>query len=299
MPPTRRCWSGRSCRISSCGGSSEPLELRGLVRVDIDADQLDGGGPPRSPCTATPPRRSQRLHRRICRRRTGSPAAGRGRIRACARPLCGRRRRWLASRACWRSWTACCRRIGSWPATRPSRCTRPTTCSAMARPRSWLMPIGYGCLGCALPMAIGAKLAAPDRPVLALAGRRRLPVHDPGARDRARSRRRRSSRSSTTTAATARSATRWTMPGSTMSAPTRRPTTWWRSLAGFGVAASRGRSLAELERELTTALASGAPALVEYADELRPIACPCEPPGGMRVIWSLYIWTMRTVVRNW
>jgi acetolactate synthase-1/2/3 large subunit len=40
----------------------------------------------------------------------------------------------------------------------------------MARPRSWLMPIGYGCLGCALPMAIGAKLAAPERPVLALAG---------------------------------------------------------------------------------------------------------------------------------
>jgi acetolactate synthase-1/2/3 large subunit len=40
----------------------------------------------------------------------------------------------------------------------------------MARPRSWLMPIGYGCLGAALPMAIGAKLAAPERPVLALAG---------------------------------------------------------------------------------------------------------------------------------
>lgn len=36
--------------------------------------------------------------------------------------------------------------------------------------RSWLMPIGYGCLGCALPMAIGAKLAAPDRAVIALAG---------------------------------------------------------------------------------------------------------------------------------
>ncbi len=40
----------------------------------------------------------------------------------------------------------------------------------MSRPRSWLMPIGYGCLGCALPMAIGAKLAAPERTVLALAG---------------------------------------------------------------------------------------------------------------------------------
>jgi thiamine pyrophosphate-dependent acetolactate synthase large subunit-like protein len=32
------------------------------------------------------------------------------------------------------------------------------------------MPIGYGCLGCALPMAIGAKLAAPERPVVAIAG---------------------------------------------------------------------------------------------------------------------------------
>ncbi|MEN9646453.1 MAG: hypothetical protein RL238_3122 [Actinomycetota bacterium] len=38
------------------------------------------------------------------------------------------------------------------------------------RPRSWLAPYGLGTLGCALPMAIGAKLAAPERPVLALAG---------------------------------------------------------------------------------------------------------------------------------
>ena len=41
---------------------------------------------------------------------------------------------------------------------------------AMHEPRSWLMPIGYGCLGAALPMALGAKLAAPRRPVLAIAG---------------------------------------------------------------------------------------------------------------------------------
>ncbi len=38
------------------------------------------------------------------------------------------------------------------------------------QPRSWLMPIGFGTLGCALPMAIGASVAAPGRPVLALAG---------------------------------------------------------------------------------------------------------------------------------
>jgi acetolactate synthase-1/2/3 large subunit len=38
------------------------------------------------------------------------------------------------------------------------------------QPRSWLAPYGYGTLGCALPMAIGAAIAAPDRPVFALVG---------------------------------------------------------------------------------------------------------------------------------
>jgi acetolactate synthase-1/2/3 large subunit len=38
------------------------------------------------------------------------------------------------------------------------------------RPRSWLAPYGFGTLGCAVPMAIGAALAAPDRPVVAIAG---------------------------------------------------------------------------------------------------------------------------------
>ncbi|MFM9137887.1 MAG: thiamine pyrophosphate-dependent enzyme, partial [Actinomycetota bacterium] len=36
--------------------------------------------------------------------------------------------------------------------------------------RSWLAPYGFGTLGCALPMAIGASIAAPERPVLAIAG---------------------------------------------------------------------------------------------------------------------------------
>jgi acetolactate synthase-1/2/3 large subunit len=38
------------------------------------------------------------------------------------------------------------------------------------RSRSWLAPYGFGTLGCALPMAIGASVAAPNRPVLAIAG---------------------------------------------------------------------------------------------------------------------------------
>ena len=36
--------------------------------------------------------------------------------------------------------------------------------------RSWLAPYGFGTLGCALPMAIGASTAAPKRPVLVIAG---------------------------------------------------------------------------------------------------------------------------------
>ncbi len=38
------------------------------------------------------------------------------------------------------------------------------------QPRSWIYPAGYCPLGHALPMAIGAKLAAPNRPAVALVG---------------------------------------------------------------------------------------------------------------------------------
>ncbi len=37
-------------------------------------------------------------------------------------------------------------------------------------PRTWIYPAGYGTLGCAVPGAIGAKLATPDKPVVALVG---------------------------------------------------------------------------------------------------------------------------------
>ena len=41
---------------------------------------------------------------------------------------------------------------------------------ATDRPRSWFHPAGYGTLGFALPAAIGAKIAQPQTPVVALAG---------------------------------------------------------------------------------------------------------------------------------
>jgi acetolactate synthase-1/2/3 large subunit len=37
-------------------------------------------------------------------------------------------------------------------------------------PRSFLAPVDYSCMGYSVPAALGAKLAAPDRPVIALAG---------------------------------------------------------------------------------------------------------------------------------
>lgn len=40
----------------------------------------------------------------------------------------------------------------------------------VAAPRRWFYPAGYCTLGCALPMAIGAKVAAPQQPVIAIAG---------------------------------------------------------------------------------------------------------------------------------
>ncbi len=41
---------------------------------------------------------------------------------------------------------------------------------AVDRPGSWFHPCGYGALGFALPAAIGAKIAQPERPIVALAG---------------------------------------------------------------------------------------------------------------------------------
>lgn len=43
-------------------------------------------------------------------------------------------------------------------------------CLRLERPRSFLAPIDYSCMGYAVPAALGAAFACPDRPVAALAG---------------------------------------------------------------------------------------------------------------------------------
>ncbi len=45
-----------------------------------------------------------------------------------------------------------------------------TAAMKVEQPRTWFYPAGFGTLGCAVPGAIGAKLAAPDKPVVALVG---------------------------------------------------------------------------------------------------------------------------------
>jgi acetolactate synthase I/II/III large subunit len=40
----------------------------------------------------------------------------------------------------------------------------------LEKPRSFLAPVDYSCMGYSVPAALGAKLAAPERPVIALAG---------------------------------------------------------------------------------------------------------------------------------
>ena len=43
-------------------------------------------------------------------------------------------------------------------------------CLRLQRPRSFLAPVDYSCMGYAVPVALGAALACPERPVVALAG---------------------------------------------------------------------------------------------------------------------------------
>lgn len=43
-------------------------------------------------------------------------------------------------------------------------------CFPCLRPRSWFFPVGYGTLGFSLPAAIGARLAAPERPGAVIVG---------------------------------------------------------------------------------------------------------------------------------
>jgi acetolactate synthase I/II/III large subunit len=152
-------------------GLSEPLELPGLIRIDIDADQLQRRWPAEvalhGEASATLAALSAALP---------GPAADAARVDAVAAEIADARAALQPPEeiARFAPMLEVLRRALGDDAIIAGDSTQPVYAAnhllPAMRPRSWLMPIGYGCLGCALPMAIGAKLAAPDRPVLALAG---------------------------------------------------------------------------------------------------------------------------------
>lgn len=154
-------------------GLTEPLNLRGLVRIDIDAEQLGRRWIPEVGLHGDAAATLQALADAVAGALPAgtAPANGDGAsavrdARAALtpppevarfRPLLDVLDRVLPAD-----------RIVAGDSTQPVYAANHLL--PMGTPRSWLMPIGYGCLGCALPMALGAKLAAPQRAVLALAG---------------------------------------------------------------------------------------------------------------------------------
>ena len=157
-------------------GLDRPLELRGLVRVDIDAGQLDRRWPAevalhgdaRATLTALVGGTRADAETAVDRAARGATVASRvARARAALSPPPEIARFTPLLEAIDRALPA--DRIIAGDSTQPVYAANHLL--AMHGPRSWLMPIGYGCLGCALPMAIGAKLALPER-----AGAWRLPA---------------------------------------------------------------------------------------------------------------------------
>jgi thiamine pyrophosphate-dependent acetolactate synthase large subunit-like protein len=150
-------------------GLDAPLELHGVIRIDIDADQLQRRYPPavalHGDARATLEALAAAVEGRV-------EPGGAGTERRVAEALAAIE--WPPAVADFAEVVAALDaalprdRLVAGDSTKPAYAANHSL--PMHEPRSWLMPIGYGCLGAALPMAIGAKLAAPDRPVVALAG---------------------------------------------------------------------------------------------------------------------------------
>ena len=153
-------------------GLTTPLELNGVIRVDIDRDELDRRYPPTVALHGDARLTLEALMAAVAElvpNEPGRQAAAEERVGAALASI-----EWPSNVADFSDVVDALDaalprdRIIAGDSTKPAYAANHSL--AMHEPRSWLMPIGYGCLGAALPMAIGAKLAAPERPVVALAG---------------------------------------------------------------------------------------------------------------------------------
>jgi 5-guanidino-2-oxopentanoate decarboxylase len=145
-----------------------PLRLSGkVVRIDIDPGQLDADHPAAVGLLGDAGAALDAIAA-LCRTRRPAPVE-----------------RVQALRAAYRAGLSPLERKHArvWDVVREALPEDATVCADMtqlaytgsywfpaSRPRSWLHPVGFGTLGWALPAAIGAKLAAPGRAVLAVLG---------------------------------------------------------------------------------------------------------------------------------
>ena len=148
-------------------GAGAPDFAGALIRVDIDADQLHNQRPAavglQGDARAT-----------LAAIDAGLAARGRDRGAACERAAALRGGRWWPGADQHLPFLAALERGLPHDAILVADSTQPAYVAHHAwpgrSPRAYIAPGGFGTLGPALPMAIGAKLAAPGRPVAALAG---------------------------------------------------------------------------------------------------------------------------------
>lgn len=150
-----------------------PLQLAGaLIRIDIDPEALRSGPPARVAIGADAALACGGLLERL------DAAAPAGAQAAAAQAVAAMREQVVAAETPDQQ-----RHRQLWQALRGALAPDAVVVTDMAQvaysglhqyptlsPRGWLHPTGFGCLGFALPAAIGAKLAAPHRQVVALAG---------------------------------------------------------------------------------------------------------------------------------
>jgi thiamine pyrophosphate-dependent acetolactate synthase large subunit-like protein len=151
--------------------AEEPLTIPGhLIRVDLASDQLNSAFPASVAIHSDSADALQALDYALAAR-TGPPAAADGRQRAQA---IRSRRSW------WPRATPLLPLVNAIGDVLPADAIVTADSTQLAyigqnawparRPRSWLIPSGLGTLGPALPMAIGAAIGAPARPVLCVTG---------------------------------------------------------------------------------------------------------------------------------
>ena len=139
------------------------LDLQRVVRIDIDAEQMNRRTAPEVAIVADASDALVALADALPAATGGDGAARTAALRALAAPP--------AAHAPWldairRSMPAgCIVALDSTQLGYSAHAHLPAE-----QPRSWLAPYGFGTLGCAVPMAIGAKVAAPQRPAFALVG---------------------------------------------------------------------------------------------------------------------------------